>query len=173
VPKAELIAGRGITISSQPLVLPSILVALVYAQILVGALMRHLGAGLAIPDFPLSFGRIVPNFTSAAIVVHYAHRVGALLVAVTILAVAGQLFRLRAPHALRRLAGALVVLVVLQIVLGAVTIWTAKHPTVTSLHVAIGALMLALSLLLALVARTLAGRDDRAALPLVASEAPA
>src|ERR1041385_6684404 len=27
------------------------LVALVYAQILVGALMRHLGAGLAIPDF--------------------------------------------------------------------------------------------------------------------------
>src|SRR3977135_752786 len=56
----------------------TLLVVLVYAQILVGALMRHLGAGLAIPDFPMSFGRLVPAFTSAAIVVNFAHRVGAL-----------------------------------------------------------------------------------------------
>src|SRR4051812_41887334 len=33
------------------------LVAVVYTQILIGAVMRHLGAGLAIPDFPTSFGR--------------------------------------------------------------------------------------------------------------------
>src|SRR5215207_2859379 len=30
----------------------------IYAQILVGATMRHTGAGLAIPDFPLAFGRL-------------------------------------------------------------------------------------------------------------------
>ena len=35
-------------------------VAVVYAQILIGATMRHTGAGLAIPDFPLMFGGIVP-----------------------------------------------------------------------------------------------------------------
>src|SRR3954453_10103119 len=29
---------------------------LIYAQILIGATMRHTGAGLAIPDFPLMFG---------------------------------------------------------------------------------------------------------------------
>src|SRR5438874_9107420 len=41
--------------SSRPsFVLPLI----VYGQILLGALMRHLGAGLAIPDFPLSFGHV-------------------------------------------------------------------------------------------------------------------
>src|SRR5262245_40389445 len=35
-------------------------VVLVYAQILLGATMRHTGAGLAIPDFPTMFGGIVP-----------------------------------------------------------------------------------------------------------------
>jgi heme A synthase len=36
---------------------------LVYTQILIGATMRHTGAGLAIPDFPLMFGGIVPDMT--------------------------------------------------------------------------------------------------------------
>ena len=35
--------------------------ALIYAQILVGATMRHTDAGLAIPDFPLMFGGLVPD----------------------------------------------------------------------------------------------------------------
>ena len=34
--------------------------ALVYTQILLGATMRHTGAGLAIPDFPLAFGHVIP-----------------------------------------------------------------------------------------------------------------
>jgi hypothetical protein len=33
----------------------------IYAEILVGATMRHTGAGLAIPDFRLIFGGIVPD----------------------------------------------------------------------------------------------------------------
>src|SRR6266481_4447634 len=33
---------------------------LVFVQLVLGALMRHMGAGLAIPDFPLAFGRLVP-----------------------------------------------------------------------------------------------------------------
>src|SRR5438270_1069408 len=39
-----------------PIGLTSLLVVVTYVQILIGALMRHLGAGLAIPDFPTSFG---------------------------------------------------------------------------------------------------------------------
>src|SRR5207248_3636958 len=34
---------------------------LIYVQILLGATMRHTGAGLAIPDFPLMFGHLVPT----------------------------------------------------------------------------------------------------------------
>ena len=35
--------------------------SLIYVQILIGATMRHTGAGLAIPDFPLMFGHLVPD----------------------------------------------------------------------------------------------------------------
>src|SRR5262245_4296241 len=34
--------------------------AMIYCQIVLGAAMRHLGAGPAIPDFPLAFGHVVP-----------------------------------------------------------------------------------------------------------------
>jgi cytochrome c oxidase assembly protein subunit 15 len=47
---------------------------------LVGATMRHTGAGLAIPDFPWMFGHVIPDHWSAAIAVHFAHRLGALIV---------------------------------------------------------------------------------------------
>src|SRR5437773_1713836 len=54
---------------------------LIYVQILIGATMRHTGAGLAIPDFPLMFGRLVPPQWDPKIAVHFAHRAGALVVA--------------------------------------------------------------------------------------------
>ena len=34
----------------------------VYLQLVLGALVRHTESGLAIPDFPLSFGRVIPPF---------------------------------------------------------------------------------------------------------------
>ena len=60
---------------------------LIYAQILVGATMRHTGAGLAIPDFPWMFGHVVPDHWSSAIAIHFTHRVGALIVTLAILTV--------------------------------------------------------------------------------------
>src|SRR5687767_9944006 len=51
--------------------------ALIFGQILLGATMRHRDAGLAIPDFPLSFGRVLPPFWSTDIALHFAHRAGA------------------------------------------------------------------------------------------------
>ena len=125
----------------------SALPAIVYAQIMIGAVMRHLKAGLAIPDFPLSFGRVVPPFTSAAIAVNYAHRVGAVIVAIAILVVAS---RLIARHTLRTNAMLLVAVVIAQICLGAATVWSGKEPFITSLHVMTGAATLAISLITAL-----------------------
>jgi cytochrome c oxidase assembly protein subunit 15 len=56
----------------------------VYVQLVLGALMRHTDSGLAIPDFPLAFGRIIPPFSSEKIIIHFAHRLGAVIVAVMI-----------------------------------------------------------------------------------------
>jgi cytochrome c oxidase assembly protein subunit 15 len=137
------------------------LVALVYLQILVGALMRHLGAGLAIPDFPLSFGRLVPTFTSAAVAVNFAHRLGGAIVAASILAMFLRLLRFAPAHPLRQLGTFLLIVVAAQVMLGAYTVWSGKQPIITSLHVMTGALTLATSLLLALTARTIGWRTWR------------
>ena len=141
-----------------PVASTTALFGLVYLQILVGALMRHLGAGLAIPDFPLSFGRIVPDFASTAIAVNFAHRVGAVLVLAFVTAVFIRLLRYENNHPLRGFVQILSAVVAGQIVLGGYTVWTGKHPIVTSLHVATGAATLATALMLMLTARTVAWR---------------
>jgi cytochrome c oxidase assembly protein subunit 15 len=66
---------------------------LIYAQILVGATMRHTGAGLAIPDFPLMFGRLVPDHWDPKIAIQFAHRVGAVIVTLAIVATTGYVGR--------------------------------------------------------------------------------
>ena len=134
------------------------LVLLVYAQILAGALMRHLHAGLAIPDFPLSFGRLVPAFTSTAVAVNFVHRFGAAAVAIAVIAMYIRLLRFEARHPLRLVANMLILVVPTQILLGAYTVWSGKQPIITSLHVVTGALTLAIALLLALSARTIGWR---------------
>jgi len=131
------------------------LVALVFAQILAGATMRHLGAGLAIPDFPLSFGRLVPAFTTIEIAVNFAHRAGGAAVAMAAVAMAVRVRGYDVRHPLRQIATMLLVLVSVQILLGGYTVWSGKHPVITSIHVMTGAVTLASSLLLCLIARTL------------------
>lgn len=137
------------------------LTALVYAQILAGALMRHLGAGLAIPDFPRSFGRWIPPFDSLNIVSAFIHRAGGFLVALAVIAMAVRLMRFDRNHPLRFLSSLLLILVAAQVLLGGYVIWSGKQPHLTSLHVMTGATTLAVSLILTLTARTIAWKKAR------------
>src|SRR4029077_15552083 len=120
---------------------------LIYTQILVGATMRHTGAGLAIPDFPLMFGHLVPDHWSAAIAIHFTHRVGALLVSGAILIVFAHVrSRYRDHRELMRPAALMVGLVVVQVTLGAMTVLSRRDPWINSFHVVCGALVLTTSL---------------------------
>jgi len=125
--------------------------AWIYVQILIGATMRHTDAGLAIPDFPLAFGHLIPPAWDAKIAIHFAHRVGALVASGLIMAAAGHVFYHHRPQReLVRPAILLLVLLAAQITLGAFTILTAKHYIINSLHVVTGASVLATSLVLTL-----------------------
>jgi len=127
------------------------LTALIYVQILIGATMRHLGAGLAIPDFPLAFGHLVPPTWSTQIAVHFTHRVVALIVIAGILANAGWIrAKYRGRPELVRPSTWLILAVLIQGTLGALVVLTAKQPVVTTLHVATGAIVLATSLIVTL-----------------------
>jgi cytochrome c oxidase assembly protein subunit 15 len=141
------------------------LTALVFAQIFAGAVLRHLGAGLAIRDFPLSFGRVIPAFTSKEIVAAFVHRAGGFVVAAAVIVMAIRLLRYEREHPLRGLGTLLLVIVFAQVLLGGYVIWSGKQPHITSLHVMTGAFTLALSVVLTLSARTLAWKKKNAAQP--------
>lgn len=134
---------------------------LVLVQLFVGALMRHMGAGLVIPDFPTSLGRWVPAITTSAVAVSFAHRVLALAVLCMAVLLCTRIFRFhRDNKALYYLSLGLVGLIFVQGTLGAYTVWTARGFWVTSFHVLNGALVLAVSFSLSLWASRLT-RSER------------
>lgn len=150
-------------------------IVLVYLQLIIGAMMRHTGSGLAIPDFPTMGGQMWPAFDTGMlfrindwrfehnldpialghVVIHLAHRVGALLIFIIIVVLTG-LGLSRYPAG--RIRGTIVLLnslVLFQIFLGAVTVLSIKEPHITSLHVATGAAILGTAVLLFLRAAPL------------------
>jgi heme a synthase len=137
--------------------LAAITTLVIYGQILIGAVMRHMGAGLAIPDFPLSYGHLVPPLDSDFVAINFAHRCGALVVTAF---VAWTVARVLGAHRdqpwLRRPALGLLLLLTAQITLGAITVWSERAVIPTTAHVAIGAAVLATSLTLTLRAFRLA-----------------
>jgi len=124
----------------------------VFAQLLLGALMRHTGAGLAIPDFPLALHRVIPPLDDPAVALHFAHRVGAVAVLAVVLWLA-IVCRRSADASLERHAALGVLLAAMQVTLGAFTVLTAKAVVPTTAHVAVGAAVLGTCWLLFLRAR--------------------
>ena len=145
--------------------------SIVFIQLIIGALMRHTESGLAIPDFPLSGGYIIPTFnqemlntiqsmqfesglpfvTLNQIIIHYLHRMGAIAVTISIGWLTLKIFQSKISNErIYRLTGYLITLLIIQITLGAFTIWSVKEPFITSIHVVNGALILGVSTLLIL-----------------------
>ncbi len=147
----------------------ALLAACVFAQLILGAVMRHSGAGLAIPDFPLAFGKLVPPLGSLPVLVSFAHRVGALVVCALASWTALRLLRAGGPRPawLVRPMALVLALLAAQVTLGALTIWTRRAILPTTAHVACGAAVLAASLVLAmraaLLTRPARGADARPA----------
>lgn len=152
--------GRSIKIAA------AIALVLVFVQLVIGAVMRHSDAGLAIPDFPLAYGHLLPptnldaqfredairrfgtnlglnRVTLFQIWIHFAHRIGAVLVTAATLTLATLILRRqRKQPALRNLAIILILLLLAQLTLGILTVLLRKPADIASAHVAVGALVL-------------------------------
>ncbi|MBI5648649.1 MAG: heme A synthase [Ignavibacteriae bacterium] len=127
--------------SVQRLLLAAVL--LTFVQIFLGALTRHTYSAPFIPDFPLSNGRIIPVFTDSHVVIHFAHRVGALVVTIAIFWAGIVVLRARELARLRTAVITAMLLVLVQATLGATVIWTRQAILPNTLHVAFGALTFA------------------------------
>jgi cytochrome c oxidase assembly protein subunit 15 len=163
-------------------------VVAVYLQLVVGATMRHYGAGLAIPDLPLAYGKVLPPLNSAQLAdvnalrtwtlheqpvtlpqvwLHFGHRAGAVVVSAVIISASILVIRRhRDEWALLRPALAMLVLLVVQVTLGVLTVLMKKPADVASAHVAVGALTLVSCFVLtARAARLYARRTQTASRP--------
>ncbi len=115
-------------------------------QLVIGAVMRHAHAGLAIPTFPLTpYGTLIPPAFNFQVGIHFAHRVGAVVVTIALVAYCIRIWRETASRkALGKSAAMLLVLLFVQSLLGALVIWKVRNEHVTTLHMLNGAFTLAL-----------------------------
>jgi heme a synthase len=147
--------------------------AMVFAQLVLGAAMRHSHTGLSIPDFPTAYGQVLPPLDNASIarineyrataqaappitagliLLQYVHRIWAAFVVAGICCVGTAILWQREVNGRVRLAAGLwIFLVVVQFCLGAWTIWSNKAADVATAHVFAGALILMTGVLLSAI----------------------
>jgi len=124
--------------------------------IVLGGVVRSTGSGLACPDWPLCHGRLIPAF-QAQVLLEWSHRFVAFLV--SLLTVALALAIVLSKELRRALLPRLVIaigLLVMQIVLGALTVWKLLQFGVVTWHLGNALLFLAALLSIAERAQRLA-----------------
>ncbi len=146
-----------------------VITGIIYGQLGLGATMRHQHRDLAIMDFPLAYGQIIPATDSATMArinqardaqalsdvsagqiwLQMVHRFVAAVIGLTI----GWFWFLANRHAaiLRNLSTLWLGLVIAQITLGAWTIWSNKAADIATAHVAVGALTFATGIIISAV----------------------
>lgn len=159
--------------------LPIATTVFIYLQLALGATMRHQHRDLSILDFPTAYGEVIPDVsaerlasinqwrearalsevTAAHIWLQMTHRFIALLIA---LGVVGTWFALRSQ---RSLATFWVLGLACQITLGAWTIWSNKAADIATAHVAAGATMLALGVMISALVLRARARDQLVSQP--------
>lgn len=150
------------------------LAMLVLLQLMLGAMMRHQHAGLAIPDFPLAYGKWWPatdpasvfeynrsrtelvgyrEITSFQVNLQMIHRIVACCIVFGVFSLLMLTSRrLPGQPVFVRPMQLLAILVTGQFCLGAATIWTGKSADIATAHVAVGACSLLTTAILTLLA---------------------
>lgn len=135
----------------------------IYAQLALGATMRHQHRDLSILDFPTANGVWIPDTSANALAkinawrdarglsdvdafqiwLQMTHRLVALLIAIGVIAFSSRVWRdARRVPALKKLSIWWIAFLLVQLTLGAWTIWSNKAADIATAHVAVGAIML-------------------------------
>ena len=140
-----------------------ILTAMVYVQLILGALMRHTASGLAIPDFPTMGGMWIPTFSDSMIdninaelfdknldmvskwqvIIHFLHRMGAIIITLALSFFIYKFGKNVKKNSMElKMLIMISIILLIQISLGAVTVLSERMPYIASFHVVTGAALL-------------------------------
>lgn len=105
-----------------------------------GGFVRGTGAGLSCPDWPLCFGRAVPEqLLHPGVVQEVLHRYLASIIGLVVVWLSFRAYRLRHAHpALWRVAKFLLIILFCQIILGGLTVLMLLNPFIVTSHLAFG-----------------------------------
>ncbi|MEE8350027.1 MAG: COX15/CtaA family protein, partial [Acidobacteriota bacterium] len=118
--------------------------------LIVGALVTSNDAGLSVPDWPLSFGQLMPEMAGGVFYEH-GHRMVATTVGVLTIILNLWLWKGESRRWVRRLGLAALVTVIMQGVLGGITVLYFLPPPISVLHASTAALFFCLTITIAFV----------------------
>jgi heme A synthase len=149
--------GTGVRGRFQFAYFAALTVVLTYGLIVLGGTVRATDSGTACPDWPLCHGRALPRIEEH-VLIEYSHRLVASIVGLFIIAMVIWAWRRASADPLVRGATILaIVLLVLQVLVGAAAVNTETDASVVALHLSI-----ALTLFATLITVALAGSRERA-----------
>jgi heme A synthase len=115
----------------------------VFGLLLVGSYVSGVpGAGRAVTDWPLMGGELVPDLAVEELAVHFFHRALAAAVGIFLLVVLSGIVRRSAGSTTAaRLASSALVLFGVEVLVGALNVWTDLNALSVTLHLSIGSLI--------------------------------
>lgn len=119
-----------------------------FILVFVGALVTSTGSALAVPDWPLSFGKFFPPMTGGVLFEH-GHRMIAGIVALMTWSLAGWAYFSRVSKPVRLLSYLIAAAILLQAILGGLTVLLLLPPSIAVFHAALGQTVFCLLLALA------------------------
>ena len=136
----------------------------VFLELVLGSYVKSIGAGLSCPDWPLCYGQIIPlnsadfqHYSFRDVWAEYLHRVTASVVSILLVFLAFLTFKHRdelTEHkhqiGMKRfqIMALILVLLVLQVIMGGLTVILDTNPEIVTTHLAIAALIFGLTVFL-------------------------
>lgn len=158
-PQADHIP-RATPLSRSFAVLATLTTAATYLLIVLGGTVRATGSGLACPDWPTCHGSIIPS-TNQHVLIEYSHRLtaSAVSILVVLLAIAA-IWIWSQPRYLKVLSLIAAALLVVQVILGGVTVLAELPPQIVTAHLATATLLLGVLTLISVYSLS-GGRRER------------
>ena len=112
-----------------------------FILIILGGVVRVTGSGLGCPDWPLCYGGVIPPMEFASLI-EYSHRTLAFFTGIVIVAIGSiAVIKYRNRSDILTLSILAVVLVIIQGILGGITVVTELTPKIVTLHMGVALLL--------------------------------